>query len=158
MFLLPIIFIGTFSYAQTLDKGCVDVEGIREESFPKMEELERVFGPIISKQYVVSDLGGYNELVFDGIVIMVDDEYGMDSFEVTSSKYEIMSSFGVGFYIGDSIETLSQSNYPFASFNKTKSNQEFEEYVFYLKNSDRMNVVKVKDGRIISFFTWMNWL
>ena len=158
MVLLPIIVIGTIGYAQTLDKSCVDVEGIREESFPKMEELECVFGPVISKQYIVSDLGGYNKLVFDGVVIMVDDEYGMDSFEVTSSKYEVMSSFGKGFHIGDNIETLLHGNYPFASFNKTNSNQEFEEYVFYLKDSDRINVVKVKAGIIVSFFTWMNWL
>jgi len=47
--LLATLIIGSNAYAQFLNKGCVDIEGIREESFPKVEDFEVVFGPLISK-------------------------------------------------------------------------------------------------------------
>lgn len=65
--MLATLIIGSNAYAQFLNKGCVDIEGIK--SFPKVEDLEVVFGPLISKQYVMSDLGGYNKYIFDGVVI-----------------------------------------------------------------------------------------
>ena len=139
----------------------VDIDRIQIWSYPSKEELNNHFGDPIYDGYVEADIENYYLLEYEGVRLFIAEDGKLFGFELDSSKYPVMTLYGLGegIRIGDSLEKFLSLPYPIHSSYELKGDEDSVKlYCFSLwKNnavSDHITVFTVKDGIIVKIGSW----
>ena len=133
----------------------VDIDGIEIGGKPSREELAKHFGTPISDEYIEADLLNYYRITYDGLIINVEEDGTVRSFILESSKYPVMTLYGVGdgIRVGDSLNSSLLKGYPICYECELDGFTEGEKrFCFYLKRKDfvpdHFTTFYVRDGTI----------
>ena len=139
----------------------VDIDGIEIGGKPSREELAKHFGTPISDEYIEADLLNYYRITYDGLIINVEEDGTVRSFILESSKYPVMTLYGLGdgIRVGDSWKKFLSINYPVYKISERKGNMESEYWynvTMWYKGYffDHVTTFIVRNGIIIEIFSW----
>ena len=139
----------------------IDIDGIEIGGKPSREELAKHFGTPISDEYIEADLLNYYRITYDGLIINVEEDGTVRSFILESSKYPVMTLYGLGdgIRVGDSWKKFLSINYPVYKISERKGNMESEYWynvTMWYKGYffDHVTTFIVRNGIIIEIFSW----
>jgi len=100
----------------------IDIDGMELYTSPTRVELEKHFGTAVLDKYIEEDMGNYYLLEYEGVKIFIEENGCMSGFEIESSKYPVLTLYGLGegIRVGDRWEKFLSSNYPVHSIYETK--------------------------------------
>ena len=138
----------------------IDIDGIKFWESLTRKEFERHFGHALSDRYIEEDMGNYYLLEYEGVKIYLDEDGRMSGFEVDSSKYPIMTLYGLGegIRVGDTWEKFLSMGYPIYSIKEVgKRTNDVRRYdvALWHKNivADRFTIFTVENGVITNILS-----
>lgn len=164
LFVAQIIMVTALSAQDVVEYGpdvFIDIDGIQIGDYPTREELNSHFGTPVSEAYIEADMYNYYEITYDGIVIDLDEKGKLFSFDLNSSKYPVMTLYGLGegIRIGDSLDKFLKAGYPiYWHYELDGVNDSEKRYCFYVKRKDyvpdHVTTFTIKNGIITAISSW----
>ncbi len=137
----------------------VDIDGIELYTSPTKEELNDHFGTPISEAYIEADMYNYYEIIYDGLVLHLDEKGKLFSFYLNSSKYPVMTLYAFGKYVkvGDKWDKFLSMGYPIYSIreNYAEGYVRYNVVIWYKSYTfDHVTSFFVTNGIITAISSW----